>query len=183
MNDITGHVKAIIEAIEGKPLGKEMLETPGRVQRAYEEMFDGYNVDTGSLFKVSEGTGNDQIVTVNDIEFVSWCRHHFLPWQGVAHVAYLPTERVIGVSKVGRLVLAYAHRLTLQEELTKQIAYSLMNNLKPKGVAVIVVGEHFCMRYRGVKLPTSQVRSSEMIGEFRENSAQRMEVLSLLGLK
>ena len=103
-----------------------------------------------------------------------------MPWQGTAHVGYLPINKVIGVSKIGRLVLAFAHRLTLQERLTKQIAYTLMEKLKPQGVAVIVVGEHSCMRCRGVKLPTSRVICSEMLGAFREDRALRQELMSLL---
>ena len=180
---ITSAVTELLKAIEGEELRAELEETPRRVQRALEEMLDGYDVDISTLFKVSEGEGQDQMVAVTNIGFTSFCSHHLLPWMGVAHVGYLPTSKVIGVSKMGRLVLAFAHRLILQERLTKDIAYTLMENLNPQGVAVIIIGEHSCMRYRGVKLPTSQVRTSEMIGEFRDDAAMRQEFLSLVGLR
>ena len=179
---VASAIRTILEAVEGRSLRPELLETPSRVIRALEEMLDGYSVDIDGLFKTSDDEGKDQIVVVRDITFTSWCEHHFLPWMGRAHIAYLPVTQVLGVSKIGRLVLAYAHRLQLQERLTKQVAYTLMEKLNPHGVAVIIIGEHTCMRCRGVRLSESQVMSSEMLGAFRQNAALRAEVLSLLGL-
>ena len=180
---IISAVYMLLSAIEGEPLRNEILETPYRVQGVIEEMLSGYNVDIDSLFKFSEGEGKDQIVAVTDIRFTSWCEHHLMPWQGIAYIAYLPVEKVVGISKIGRLVLAYAHRLTLQERLTKQIAYTLMEKLQPQGVGVVIIGKHSCMRCRGVKVSSAKVICSEMLGEFREDKALRQEFFSLLRVK
>ena len=181
LNAMVG-VQMILASIEGDPLRPELKDTPKRMVNSLEEMLSGYSCDIESLFKTFEDDATDQIVAVTNIQFTSICEHHLLPWQGIAHVAYLPVKRVIGVSKIGRLVLAYAHRLQLQERMTKQIAYTMMKELEPQGVAVVTIGEHSCMRCRGVNLPTAQLRCSEMLGEFRVDRALRMEVLSILGL-
>ena len=175
-------IRSLLHEIEGE-VGPRLQDTPERVARAYVEMFDGYAVDIDKLVKTFDAEGADQIVTVSDIRFNSFCEHHLLPWSGTAHVAYLPVGKVIGASKVGRLVLAYAHRLQLQERMTKQIGMTLMEKLKPQGVAVVIVGEHTCMRCRGAKLQASQLRSSVMLGEFREDRALRQEFFSLLNAR
>ena len=176
-------VRTLLEVIEGEPLRQGISETPDRVMRAYDEMFDGYDVDIGKLLsKTFQENGSDQIVSMRDIEFWSTCEHHILPFHGYAHIAYLPTNKVLGASKLERLVMAYAHRLQLQERITRQVADALMQYLQPLGVAVIIHGEHLCMRCRGVKSSSSQIVTSVMLGEFRTNQAMRMEVLSLLGL-
>ena len=162
---------------------EDLKETPGRVQRAYEEMFDGYDTDIDSIFKTFDGEGQDQIVVVKDIVSWSVCEHHLLSVELLVHVAYLPRTKVIGASKIERLVHAYAHRLQLQERIARQIADAMMNRLAPQGVAVIIEGIHGCMRCRGVKSQSSKMVNSIMLGLFREDSALRMEVLSLLGLR
>jgi len=172
----------LIVAVEGKDTREDLLETPLRAARGYAEMLDGYDTDIESLFKTFEDEGTDQIVVVRNIEFTSFCEHHLLPWHGKAFVAYLPVNSVIGISKIGRLVLAYAHRFTLQERLTKEVAYTLMNKLQPLGVAVVVIGEHTCMRCRGANLPESSVATSEMLGNFRDDPILRPEVMDLLGV-
>jgi len=175
-------IRDLLYQIEGKPLRPDLEETPDRVVRALEEMLDGYSVDIESLFKISDGEGQDQIVAIRDIESWSLCQHHLLPFRCLIHVAYLPVERVIGVSKIVRLCHAYAHRLQLQERIAKQIADAMMTYLQPQGVAVIIHGKHLCMRCRGVKSSTSQVVNSVMLGAFRKERTLRMEVLSLLNL-
>ena len=173
-------IRDLLYQIEGRPLRSDLEETPDRVVRALEEMLDGYNVNVEDLFKVSDGEGHDQIVAVRDIESWSFCQHHLLPFRCLIHVAYLPDERVIGISKIVRLCHAFTHRLQLQERIARQIADAMMTYLEPKGVAVIIKGEHLCMRARGVKSSTSQFVNSIMLGAFRDNPATRMEVLSLL---
>jgi len=179
---IISAVLMLLDAIEGKPLRKELLETPNRVQRAFEELFDGYNTDIDALFKTFDGEGKDQIVAVKDIKFTSTCEHHLMLFSGVAHVAYLPKGKAIGASKIPRLVLAYAHRLQIQERITEQVANTLMEKLQPQGVAVIIQGEHACMRCRGVRSEESKLVTSVMLGLFRDDAVTKQEVLALLGL-
>jgi GTP cyclohydrolase I len=145
-------------------------------------MLSGYNVDIDSLFKTFDGEGKDQIVVAKDIEVWSCCEHHLLPFHCSVSVAYLPVKRVIGVSKIARLVQAYAHRFQIQERITSQIGETLMSKLQPQGVAVVIHGEHLCMQARGAKVPSSSVVTSVMLGQFRLERTLRMEVLSLLGL-
>ena len=175
-------VKALLYQIEGPELRKDLEKTPDRVFRTLGEVLDGYDYDIESLFKISEDEGHDQIVAVRDISTYSICQHHLTPFHCLVHVAYLPVDRVIGVSKIERLVHAYSHRLQLQERITRQIADAMMTYLKPHGVAVIIQGEHLCMRMRGVK-GSSTVMTSVMLGTFRDNQSTRLEVLSLLGLR
>ena len=179
MNDITGNVRAILESIEGSPLPERLVETPKRVQRAYEELFEGYNTDIPSLFKSFDGEGDDQLVIAKDIPFSSTCEHHLLSFGGFVSVAYLPNKRVIGASKLPRIVLAYSHRLQLQERIAEQVANVIMKFLEPKGVAVIIKGKHDCITCRGIKSDCEFVNSI-MLGVFRDVPTLRAEVLSLL---
>ena len=176
--------RELLEIVEGQPLRSELKDTPARMTRALAEMFDGYTVDIKELLSHTfQEEGKDQIVCVRDIVTWSTCEHHFLPFRIIVHVAYLPKDRVVGVSKIERLVRAYSHRLQLQERITRQVADAIMTYLKPAGVAVVIHGEHLCMRVRGVKSQSSQVVTSVMLGAFRDNPATRMEALSLLGLR
>ncbi len=183
MKDITAHVRAILEAIEGTPLRHDLEETPTRVQRALEEMLDGYATDIDDIFKTFDGEGTDEIIVARNIPFVSLCEHHLLLFIGRAHVAYLPDGRAIGASKIPRLVGAFAHRLQIQERITEQVAHTLMTKLQPKGVAVILQAEHSCMTCRGIKAVGTELVTSIMLGAFRDSPATRMEALSLLGLR
>lgn len=176
-------IKSLLIEIEGPNPRPGIEETPDRVARAYEEIFEGYSVNISDLFKCFDGEGTDQIVCIKDIEFYSTCEHHILTFSGTVDVAYLPSKRVIGASKIPRLVNAYAHRLQIQERLAEQIANTLMCELEPRGVGVIIHAKHLCMACRGVKNSSSTMVNSVMLGEFRNNSTTRMEVLSLLGLK
>jgi GTP cyclohydrolase I len=180
MGEISKAIYRILQTIEPGDLRDGIKETPGRVERAMSELLDGYATDIPKLFKCFPNEGIDQIIAIKDIPFVSFCEHHLLPFQGTAHVAYLPNGQVIGASKIPRLVLAYAHRLQLQERITEQVAHSIMDYLKPKGVAVIVQAKHGCMQYRGVQATGSSMVTSVMLGEFRDNATTRAEVLSLL---
>lgn len=179
MKDITQHVKAILEAIENEPLSKRLIDTPERVQRAYEELFDGYNIDIESLFKSFDGEGTDQLVIAKNIPFSSVCEHHMLGFGGVVSIAYLPNKRVIGASKLPRIVQAYSHRLQLQERIAEQVASAIMKYLDPKGVAVIIEGKHDCITCRGIKSDCEFVNSI-MLGAFRDNATLRNEVLLLI---
>ena len=177
--ELRDSIRKILESIDGTPLRHQLLETPNRVVKAMSEIFDGYQVDIDSLFTSFDGEGKDQIVVVKDIETWSVCEHHLLPFHLQVAVAYLPFDRVIGVSKIERLVHAYAHRLQLQERITEQVANTLMDKLRPQGVGVIIEGEHLCMRMRGVK-GTGKVVTSVMLGEFRESPGLRQELLGVL---
>ena len=178
--------EALLKCVEGDSLRSDLKKTPERMARAMLEMFDGYTIDIRELLSSDhtfQGEGKDQIVAVRDIVTWSTCEHHFLPFKVCAHVAYLPKDSVVGVSKIERLVCAFSHRLQLQERITQQVADAIMQYLEPQGVAVILNGEHLCMRMRGVKSQSSQVVTSVMLGAFRDNPSTRMEALSLLGLK
>jgi len=175
-------VSTILLSIEEGPLREELLETPRRVAHAFEEMLSGYSVDIDALFQTFDGEGQDQLVIVRDIEAWSICEHHLLPFQICASVGYLPDDKVIGVSKIERLVLAYAHRLQLQERITEQVANTLMKMLQPRGVAVVIKGKHLCMRARGVRSKNSEVVTSVMLGHFRDNPTLRNEFLHLVSL-
>lgn len=169
-------------AIEGAPLRKDLEETPRRVTLAYEEMLDGYDIDIESLLsRTFEDEGRDQLVIVKNIESWSLCEHHLLPFHITASVGYLPVGKVLGVSKIERLVHAYAHRLQLQERLTRQIGEDLMRYLEPQGVGIIIKGDHLCMKIRGVKNKSSTVVTSVMLGAFREDPVLRSEFLSVGG--
>ena len=157
--------------------------TPERVVRAYEEFFAGYGVDPVDLLQrtFEEVEGYDEIVLLRDIRFESYCEHHMVPIIGRAHVAYLPRHRVVGISKLARVVEVYAKRLSIQEKMTAQIANTIDQVLQPLGVAVVVEGEHQCMTTRGVHKPGVSMITSRMLGAFRTDPATRREFLSLVG--
>ena len=181
----TAPTDAIIRLLEfiGEDINRKgLIETPKRVVKAIKEMLNGYDFNIKELFKVFDGEGKDQIVAVSNIEFVSICEHHMLPFVGHVHIAYLSNKRVIGASKIPRLVSAFAHRLQIQERITEQIADAMMKYLKPQGVAVIIEGVHSCMKYRGIKCQDGKLITSVMLGTFRDDLAVKQEVLSLLGV-
>ena len=175
-------VLEMLKAIEGEEVRPQLLETPERMQRGLSEMLSGYGVDIRGLFKVFDGEGTDQLVIVRNIHTYSVCEHHLASVEIKASVAYLPIKKVIGVSKMARLVEAYAHRLQLQERITQQVGEALMHYLQPAGAGVVIVGNHLCMRARGVKSPESEVVTSVMLGEFRESPSLKQEVMSLLNM-
>ena len=167
-----------LTAVGENPEREGLKNTPARVARMYGELLSGYNMDphkiiNGALFNINY----DEMVLVRDIEFYSLCEHHMLPFIGRAHVAYLPAGKVIGLSKIPRIVDMYARRLQVQERMTRQIADLLQSTLEPQGVAVVVEGMHLCSMMRGVKKHDARMTTSAMHGAFRANLATRQEFL------
>jgi GTP cyclohydrolase I len=173
-------VREIIHAVGEDPARQGLEGTPGRVARMYEELFEGLRVDPRDYLSVTYDVAHDEMVVLKDIPFYSVCEHHFLPFHGVAAVGYLPDGRVVGLSKLARLVEGYARRPQLQERLTGQIADAIMETLEPDGVAVVIEAEHLCMTARGVQKPGSRMVTSATRGAFRKNSVTRAEFLSLV---
>jgi GTP cyclohydrolase I len=179
---IAPHIREVVRAL-GEDLQRDGLaNTPERVEKALRYLTSGYSVDVtqivnGALFDVDY----DEMVIVRDIEFFSMCEHHMLPFFGKMHVAYLPDKKVIGLSKIPRIVDVFARRLQIQERLTQQIAETIRELIAPKGVAVICEARHFCMMMRGVEKQHSGAITSSMLGAFRDNQETRNELLSLVG--
>ncbi len=165
------------------PNREGLHDTPGRVVRAYEEWFGGYHVDPVQLLErtFEEVEGYDEIVLLRDIGLESVCEHHMAPIIGKVHVAYLPHRRVVGISKLARVVDAYAKRLQIQEKLTAQICNTINEVLQPRGTAVVIEAAHQCMTTRGVHKPGVTMVTSRMLGAFREDPATRRELLAMIG--
>lgn len=178
-------MRALLRLIGDDPDREGLAETPARVVRAMEEHFGGYGQDPREHLDrtFDEVQGYDELVLVSDIEVFSHCEHHMVPFVGKAHVGYIPKGRVVGLSKLARVVDVFAKRLQVQEKLTVQIAEAIEASLAPQGVAVVLQCQHFCMCYRGVKKPGSWTTTSRLRGIFLHDSAARMELLTLLGLK
>lgn len=176
-------VRVLLRWAREDPAREGLLDTPGRVVRAYEEFFAGYEEDPVAVLErtFEETDGYDEIVLLRDIRIESHCEHHMLPIIGKAHVAYLPGRRVVGISKLARVVEAYARRLQIQEKLTAQIANTINEVLQPRGVAVVIEAEHQCMSTRGVHKPGVGMVTSRMLGVFRDDPATRRELHALIG--
>ena len=177
-NAIEKATKKLLLAIGEDPEREGLKRTPFRIANMYEELFSGYSSDpekivNGALFNVEY----DEMVVVRDIEFYSLCAHHMLPFMGRAHIAYIPDGKVIGLSKIPRIVEIFARRLQVQERMTRQIADFIRDLLKPQGVAVVVEGLHMCMMMRGIKKQNARMTTSAMHGAFRANLATRQEFL------
>ncbi len=177
-------VRTLIRWAGDDPDREGLLETPGRVVRSYEEYFAGYGQDPVEILATtfSEVNGYDEMIVMNDIRFESHCEHHIAPIIGRAHIGYLPNRRVVGISKLARLVEVYARRLQIQEKMTVQIADTLQEVLQPKGVAVVIEAAHQCMTTRGVHKPGVGLVTSRMLGAFRDDRGTRREFLSIIGL-
>jgi GTP cyclohydrolase I len=175
-DDIECAVRTILEAI-GEDVGREgLLRTPERVARMYAELTAGYHVDPDRLINDAIfDVKYDEMVVVRDIDYYSLCEHHLLPFMGKAHVAYLPAGRVIGLSKIPRIVEMFARRLQVQERMTQEIAEFLQRRLEPLGVAVVAEGVHLCAAMRGVKKANARMVTSAMLGSFKVNLATRQE--------
>ncbi|MFQ5459973.1 MAG: GTP cyclohydrolase I FolE [Anaerolineae bacterium] len=174
-----GAVKALLEAIGEDPTREGLRRTPARIARMFDELTAGHRVDpevliNDALFDVAY----DEMVVVKDIDFYSLCEHHLLPFFGRVHVAYLPAEKVVGLSKIPRIVEMYARRLQVQERMTVQIAEFLDQAIAPRGVAVVVEAVHMCSAMRGVKKANATMTTSAMLGSFRDNAKTRSELLS-----
>lgn len=176
-------VRVLLQWAGDNPDREGLLDTPARVVRSYEEFFSGYAIDPveflGRTF--SETEGYDEIVVLRDIRVESHCEHHMVPIVGKAHVGYLPKNRVVGISKIARVVDAYAKRLQIQEKLTAQIANTMQEVLDPRGVAVVIEASHECMTTRGVHKPGAGMVTSRMLGAFRDDPATRREFLTMIG--
>jgi GTP cyclohydrolase I len=179
------HVRGLLSFLGEDPQREGLQDTPARVVRALGEHFSGYGRDPGEYLAKTfqEVDGYDELVLVSDIEVFSHCEHHMVPFVGKAHVAYIPDGRVVGLSKLARVVDVFAKRLQVQEKLTKQVADAIQFHLEPQGVAVIMQCQHFCMCYRGVKKPGSWTTTSKLHGLFLVDAAARMELFTLIGLK
>ena len=177
-------VRTLISWAGDDPTREGLIETPKRVVKSYEEFYDGYGQDPAEILSkvFEEIEGYDEIVLVKDILLESHCEHHMVPILGKAHVAYLPNKRVVGLSKLARVVDLYAKRLQTQETMTAQIADTINDVLKPKGVAVVIDAEHQCMSSRGVSKKGTSTVTSRMLGVFRDNQKSRMEFMNLIAL-
>ncbi len=175
-------VRTLIRWAGDDPDREGLLDTPARVARSYRELFAGYEVDPREYLErtFEEVGGYDELVVLRDIRFVSFCEHHMLPVVGRAHVGYLPTDRVVGISKLARVVRGYARRLQIQEKMTAEIARAIHEVLKPAGVGVVVEAEHSCMTLRGVNAPGTTLSTSHLIGVVRDDSRTRQEFLRLV---
>ena len=175
-------VRTLIEWAGDDPDREGLLDTPRRVVKAYRELFSGYEADPRDYLArtFEEVGGYDELVLLRDIRVVSFCEHHMLPFLGRAHVGYLPNERVVGISKLARVVHGFARRLQIQEKLTAEIAEAIQDILKPKGVGVVIVSEHSCMTMRGVNTPGSRLTTSSLLGEVRDDPRTRQEFFDLV---
>jgi GTP cyclohydrolase I len=176
-------VRTLLRWAGDDPTREGLLGTPERVARAFEEWFAGYDVDPALLLRrtFEETEGYDEMVVLRDISFESFCEHHLAPIIGKAHVAYLPEHRVIGISKLARVVEAFAKRLQIQEKLTAQIANAIDTELQPRGVAVVIEATHQCMSTRGVHKHGVAMVTSRMLGAFRDDPMTRREFLAMIG--
>jgi len=180
--EIKKAVKNIITAIGEDPKREGLLETPRRVAEMYAEIFAGMNMDPREELKVGYELGHREMVILKDIPFYSMCEHHLLPFYGVVHIGYLPNAagRVVGISKLARVVEIYARRPQIQERMTSQIADTIAEGLQAQGVAVVIQAEHMCMVMRGVKKPGTNIITSALRGTFRKRAASRAEFFSLV---
>jgi GTP cyclohydrolase IA len=182
-DDVQDAIRTLIRWAGDDPEREGLLDTPARVARAWREYCQGYGEDPAHhLSRVFEEVGGyDEIVLLKDIPFQSHCEHHMAPIIGKAAIAYLPTNRVVGISKLARVLHGYARRLQIQERLTAEVAQCIWDNLAPKGVAVVIEASHACMTARGVRTPGVGMVTSRVMGTFRRDEKSRQEVLKLMG--
>ncbi len=176
-------VRTLLRWAGDDPTREGLIDTPARVVKSYEEFFQGYGTDPVAILErtFEETDGYDEIVLLRDIRLESHCEHHMVPIIGRAHVAYLPHRRVVGISKLARVVEAYGKRLQIQEKLTAQIANTIQEVLQPRGVAVVIEASHQCMSTRGVHKSGVTMVTSRMLGSFRDDPSTRREVLAMIG--
>jgi len=178
--DAEAAIRTLIRWAGDDPEREGLRETPARVIRAYEELFGGYRRDPRAYLQrtFEEVGGYDELVVLTDIPVVSFCEHHMLPFLGRAHVGYLPDQRVVGISKLARVVQGFARRLQIQEKLTAEIAEAIQEVLSPRGVGVVISSEHTCMTMRGVNTPGSHLTTSTLLGVVRDDPRTRQEFLA-----
>jgi len=179
-------VRAMITSIGEDPSREGLIKTPHRVAKMYDELFSGYDQDPIAILKSAIFTNmpGDDIVLIRDIEFFSHCEHHMVPFFGKVHVAYIPRDnKVVGISKIARIVDVFAKRLQIQERMNKQIEEAMRLALDPIGIAVIIQADHMCMKMRGIKNPCANTVTSHMTGAFRDNIAAREELMQLINMR
>jgi GTP cyclohydrolase I len=183
-NQALDAVKTLIRWAGDDPEREGLRETPKRVIKSYKDFFSGYNLDPREILskKFKEVEGYDEIIILKNIRLESHCEHHMVPFIGTAHVGYLPKNKIVGLSKLARLVETFAKRLQIQEKLTAQIANAIDEVLQPRGVGVIIEASHLCVATRGIHKPDSKMVTSRMLGSFRNDQATRKEFLDLVGL-
>ena len=183
-NQALDAVKTLIRWVGDDPEREGLRETPKRVIKSYKDFFSGYNLDPREILskKFKEVEGYDEIIILKNIRLESHCEHHMVPFIGTAHVGYLPKNKIVGLSKLARLVETFAKRLQIQEKLTAQIANAIDEVLQPRGVGVIIEASHLCVATRGIHKPDSKMVTSRMLGSFRNDQATRKEFLDLVGL-
>lgn len=174
------HIQAILKHIGENPSREGLKDTPERVIRSYEKIFAGYQQNAEDFLTTFDSEGYDEMIICKDIEFYSTCEHHMLPFFGTAHVAYIPNKKIIGLSKIPRLVDMFARRLQNQERLTQQIAETLLHILDAKGVGVIIEAKHMCMMARGVEKQAATMTTSALKGLFKKDEKTRSEFLNLV---
>ncbi|UCG51948.1 MAG: GTP cyclohydrolase I FolE [Candidatus Latescibacterota bacterium] len=175
-------IRELLAEIGEDPAREGLLLTPGRVSEALRYFTQGYRIDIDEIiedavFKEKQ----EEMVLLKDVDFYSLCEHHLVPFFGKCHIAYIPRERIIGLSKLARIVDVFARRLQVQERMTREIAHAIERHVKPRGVAVVIEAQHLCMMMRGVEKQNSIATTSTVLGDFKENAATRMEFFSLLG--
>lgn len=180
LKKIEAVVREILTAVGENPDREGLLETPARVARMYAELFSGLHQDPANHLRKCFTQKYDEMVLVKDIDFESMCEHHLLPFQGKAHIAYLPSGKIVGLSKLARVVEVVAHRPQVQERMTEEIADLIMEQLEPKGVAVVLEASHSCMTIRGIHKPNSLCTTSAMRGVFKEKLSTRAELMALI---
>ena len=182
-DEVQEAIRTLLRWSGDDPTREGLLDTPARVARAWKEYCQGYGEDPAQHLarQFEEVGGYDELVLLKDIPFQSHCEHHMAPITGKAHIAYMPRDRVVGISKLARVLHGFAQRLQIQERLTAEVAQCIWDNLNPQGVAVVIEAQHGCMTGRGVKTPGVGMVTSRLMGCFLENQSSRKEVLSLMG--
>lgn len=181
MNKIEKSVENILLGIGEDPQREGLLRTPHRVAKAYKELTVGYDMDVKEIINDALFTVEyNEMVVVTNIEFYSLCEHHLLPFHGQAHIAYIPNNKVVGLSKIPRIVNMFARRLQVQEKMTQQIAETIQETLNPQGVGVVIKGHHMCMSMRGVQKEQAQMTTSALLGSFQTNPSTRSEFLNFV---
>lgn len=180
MQQIENAVVNLLLSIGENPTREGLVDTPRRVAKSYTKLFEGYNQKPEDLLTVFDADGYDQIVLLKDIEFYSTCEHHMIPFWGKAHVAYLPGKKIVGISKLARLVDMYARRLQIQERICDQVTEALMDHLHPRGAACLIEASHLCMRARGVEKQSSVMVTSSLKGIFLTDQSARAELMTLM---
>ena len=179
-DQIREHLKEILEYIGEDSSREGLVETPNRMIRSWDELFSGYGKDPKDILTVFDAEDHDQMVLLKDIEIYSMCEHHWLPFVGKAHIAYIPQGKIVGISKLARIAEIYARRLQVQERLTDQIADCIVDLIDPLGVGVVISAQHLCMKSRGVNKQNSVMVTSALRGIFKDKPAVREEFLGLI---